>query len=64
MHPFHAYPSTYLAAGIWGATGFMGQPTFASFIVHFLFVPFLLLLTLWIAHYEGRKEGDSSGQKG
>lgn len=55
MHSFHNYPSTYLAAVIWCVTGFMGQPTFASFIVHFLFVPALLLLMLWLAHWEGRK---------
>lgn len=56
MHPFHTYPSTYLAAAVWGCTGFMGQPTFASFLVHFFFVPALLFLVLWLAHWEGRKE--------
>lgn len=54
MHPFHQYPSTYLAALVWGATGFMGQPTFASFLVHFCIVPIILLVILWLAHWEGR----------
>jgi hypothetical protein len=54
MHPFHTYPSTYLACLIWGAAGFMGQPTMAAFLVHFVIVPILLLLVLWLAHWEGR----------
>ncbi len=55
MHPFHRYPSSYLALVTWGATGFMAQPTFASFVVHFLFVPLLLGAILWLAHWEGRR---------
>lgn len=54
MHRFWAYPSTYIALVIWGATGFMAQPSIASFVVHFLIAPLLLLLALWLAHWEGR----------
>jgi hypothetical protein len=59
MHRFHAYPSSYLAAIVWGAAGFMGQPTFASFMVHFAILPCMLLLILWLAHWEGRNEAKS-----
>jgi hypothetical protein len=55
-HPFHTYPSTYVALIVWGSTGFMATPTFASFMVHFFMVPAVLLLTLWLAHWEGRSE--------
>jgi len=60
-HPFHHYPSTYVATLIWGAAGFMGQPTFAAFVVHFLIVPLLLLFVLWLAHREGRKSCAHTG---
>lgn len=55
MHKFWEYPSSYIGIVVWGATGFMGQPTFASFIVHFTIVPILIFLSLWLAHSEGRK---------
>jgi hypothetical protein len=55
FHPFHTYPSSYLALVVWGAAGFMAQPTIASFLVHFLLVPVLLYACLWLAHWEGRK---------
>lgn len=54
MHKFWAYPSTYVALFVWGATGFMAQPSVASFLVHFLIAPVLLVLALWLAHWEGR----------
>ena len=52
-HPHH-YPSNYVGLIIWGATAFESQPTIASFIVHFTIVPALIVLTLWLAHWEGR----------
>lgn len=56
IHPFHTYPSSYLALVIWGAAGFMAQPTIASFLVHFFGIPALLYLCLWLAHWEGRND--------
>ena len=56
LHPFHTYPSSYLALVVWGAAGFMAQPTFASFLVHFTIVPAFLYFCLWLAHWEGRRE--------
>jgi len=53
---FHTKPSVYLALVVWGATGFMAQPSFASFVVHLFIVPVLLFLVIWLAHYEARKE--------
>lgn len=50
----HKRWSTYGAFGIWGSTGFMAQPTFASLVVHIALVPALLALTLWLAHHEGK----------
>ncbi len=50
----HKKFSTYIAIGIWVATGFMSQPTIASFVVHFAMVPVALALLIIIAHYEGR----------
>ena len=50
----HKKFSTYIAVGIWVATGFMSQPTIASFAVHFAMVPAALALLIMIAHYEGR----------
>lgn len=55
MHPFHRYPSSYLALVVWGATGFMAQPTVASFAVHFVLVPIMLIAVLWLAHWEGQR---------
>jgi len=53
MHPFHHYPSTYLAALSWGSMGFMAQPTFASLLVHLTNLVILALI-IWLAHWEGR----------
>lgn len=53
---FHTKPSIYLAFAVWGATGFMAQPSFASFIVHLFIVPVLLGLIIWLAHWEAIKE--------
>ena len=58
IHPFHSYPSSYVALVVWGATGFMAQPTIASFVVHFALAPILLLVLLWLAHWDGRRESD------
>lgn len=55
MHNFFAYPSTYLVLVVWGASGFMAQPTLASFVVHFMIAPVFLFLALQMAHWEGRK---------
>lgn len=48
----HKKWSTYTAFAVWGATGFMAQPTIASLAVHALLVPCLLALTIWLAHHE------------
>jgi len=56
FHQFQRYPSTYVALVVWGAAGFMAQPTIASFVVHFAFVPLALAGMLWMAHWEGRKQ--------
>lgn len=50
-------PSTYLAFAVWGAGGFMAQPTFASFIVHMAVTPVLLFCLLYVAHWESEKAG-------
>lgn len=50
----HHYTSNYIALVIWGATAFESQPTIASFVVHFTIVPALIVLTLWLAHWEGK----------
>lgn len=56
FHKFHHYPSTYVGFVVWGTAGFMGQPTLASFVVHFGLLPILLFGCLWLAHREGRKD--------
>jgi hypothetical protein len=56
MHQFQRYPSTYGAFVVWGVAGFMGQPTIASFVVHFFILPVALLTILWLAHREGRHQ--------
>ncbi len=56
MHRFWSYPSTWLIFAVWGTMGFMAQPTLASFVVHFLIAPPLLLAGQWLAHWEGRHE--------
>jgi hypothetical protein len=53
IHPFHTYPSTYLAICSFALTGFMAYPSFGSFIVHMANAG-LLALVLWVAHWEGR----------
>lgn len=58
IHPFHRYPSTYLALVTWGAAGFMAQPTIGSFLVHFFVVPAALAAMLWMAHWEGKHSVD------
>lgn len=56
MPALHTKPSTYLGLVVWGTAGFMGSPTFASFIVHFTILPLTIVAMLWMAHYEGRNE--------
>lgn len=56
MHKFWTYPSTYIIFVVWGVMGFMAQPTIASFFVHFLIAPPVLLLAQYLAHWEGRHE--------
>ena len=55
---FHTYPSTYIGIVIWVSSGFMSQPTFASFIVHFLMIPPLLLCLIWMARWEAKRDLD------
>jgi hypothetical protein len=63
-HPFSfRRPSNYVAMGVWGAAGFMAQPTLASFIVHFAVLPLLLALTLWLAHLETRSNAVTRQQE-
>lgn len=57
MRKFWAYPSSYVILILWGAAGFGYQPSFATFIVHFLITPVIMYLALELAHREGRKEG-------
>lgn len=54
FHSFHNYPSTYLALIAWVAAAFTAQPTIASLFVHFFVLPIMILLVLWLAHWEGR----------
>lgn len=55
MHQFWAYPSSYVILVLWGTAGFGYQPTFGTFLVHFLLTPALMLIALWLAHHEGKK---------
>lgn len=55
VHPFHHYPSTYLATLSWASMGFMAQPTLASLAVHVGNLG-VLALVVWLAHWEGRKQ--------
>lgn len=48
------HPSTYTAFAIWGATGFMAQPTLASGVVHLILVPPMLFLNNWLSRREGQ----------
>jgi hypothetical protein len=54
-NPFGNNPSTYLAFFSWAATGFMGQPTLASLVVHGVNA-LVLAGIIWLAHFEGRKQ--------
>lgn len=45
--------STYVAFAVWGTAGFMSQPTFSAFLVHFFLTPALLCLLIYAAHHEG-----------
>ena len=46
--------STYMAFATWGVTGFMAQPTIASFVVHIFVTPIFLACVIWMAHHEGK----------
>lgn len=50
------HSSTYAAMTAWGISGFVGQPTFGSFVVHFGILPFALAITIWAAHREAPHE--------
>jgi len=63
VHNFFAYSSTYLVLVAWGASGFMAQPSFASFIVHFFVAPVMLILALQMAHWEGRRSSKDVGHE-
>lgn len=52
----HKRWSTWLAFAVWGATGFMSQPTLASLVVHIVVSPLLLAATIFAAHREGRHD--------
>ena len=52
LQTLHKKWSTYAALAVWGAAGFMAQPTFASFLVHFFLLPAGLLGVIWLAHHE------------
>ena len=54
LQTMHKKWSTYMALIVWGAAGFMAQPTIASFAVHFFALPLGLLAVIWLAHREGR----------
>lgn len=56
-HKFWAYPSSYVILILWGTAGFGYQPSFSTLLVHFIFTPSVMLLALWLAHGEGRREG-------
>lgn len=53
-HPFHHYPSSWVAFLAWGMAGFMGHPTIAGMVVWFVMAA-LLLIALGMAHHEGKK---------
>lgn len=55
MHKFWEYPSSYVILVLWGSAGFGYQPSFATFLVHFIINPMLMLAALWLAHWEGRR---------
>jgi hypothetical protein len=46
--------STYAGFTVWGASGFMAQPSIASGIYHLVVLPLLIILTIALAHREGR----------
>lgn len=48
-------PTTWIAVVIWMCSAFMSQPTFASFLVHFILIPPLLLCLVWMARWEVRR---------
>lgn len=56
LSKFWAYPSSYVILIVWGSSGFGYQPGFATFILHFIIMPIILLLALSLAHHEGVKK--------
>lgn len=56
INTMHTKPSTYVGLAAWGATGFMAQPSMASFLVHFIIAPVLIGATIWLAHWEATKD--------
>jgi len=54
LHPRLMKFSTYAGFTVWGASGFMAQPSIASGIYHLVVLPLLIILTIALAHREGR----------
>jgi hypothetical protein len=53
LRHFWTYPSSYVILILWGSSGFGYQPGFATFILHFVITPAILLFALALAHHEG-----------
>lgn len=53
----HKNFSTYAGLLVWGASGFMAQPTIASGLYHLFVLPALIALTIFLAHHEREKNG-------
>ena len=48
--------STYGGFIIWGLACFMGHPTLANLVVMFALLPVAILLTIFLARREGKRE--------
>jgi hypothetical protein len=57
LRNFWTYPSSYTILVLWGSAGFGYQPGFATFLVHFLVNPAIMLAAMALAHHEGMKMG-------
>lgn len=66
MHPLlktvYANPSVILGLVAWGVAGFGFQPGFGTFLVHFVLVPPMIALLIWLAHWEGRRQAHMEQQ--
>jgi uncharacterized membrane protein len=52
---FWEHPSTIIGFVAWGAGGFGYQPSIGAFIAHFFIMPILLMLMVFVSHWEGRR---------